>query len=291
MTHRNGGPRRSVPRAWVLPALALTLLLAAAYLGYLSRSVIHDLIAWWPVWLILMILVILARGRRWGRVRVSALVAIVWLGVVALFVTGHVLGWAAMPSASTDLNGPQAGSVATGALSARIEGRLEVGSGQSGFLYAVDPLRRGGDVGPPEAMEQLQGANISVALHPLPDPGLYTYAGWVIDLDESPVWSLSLGGGIMADLSRLRLSSLQLDGQGRAVLGASTENVVVTVSGDFEVEVPPGVPVRVVGEAVVPPGWAAGSGGFASPTPGDGWVLSVGQDASLTVLEAEQGAE
>jgi hypothetical protein len=285
MTRRTGGFRRAVPRAWVLPVLALVLLLVSVYLGFLSRSVVHDLIAWWPAWLMLLILVILARGRRWGRVRVSALVPIVWVAVVALFVSGHLMGWALMPSASTDLNGPQAGSVSTGALSARIDGRLRVGSGASGFLYAVEPLKRGGDIGPPVAVEQLQGANIAIDLDASPDPGLYTFAGWAIDLDESPVWSLSLGGEIDADLSRLVLSSLQLDGEGAAHLGRVANNVVVTVSGNFEISVPEGVPARVVGQAVVPSGWAEVSDGFESPVPGPGWVISVGQEASLTIIE------
>jgi hypothetical protein len=285
MTRRTGGSRRTVPRAWVLPVLALVLLAAAVYLGLLSRSVVHDLIAWWPAWLILLILVFFARGRRWGRVRVSALVPIVWLTVFALFVSGHLLGWALMPSASTDLNGPQAGSVSTGALSARIDGHLRVGSGASGFLYAVEPLKRGGDIGPPVAVEQLQGANIAIDLEDSPDPGLYTFAGWEVDLDESPVWSLSLGGEIEADLSRLGLSSLQLDGEGTATLGPVDTNVVVTVSGDFELIVPQGVPARVVGQAVVPSGWAEVGDGFESPTPGPGWVISVGREASLTVTE------
>jgi hypothetical protein len=205
--------------------------------------------------------------------------------VAALFVTGHVLGWAAMPSAATKLNGPQAGSVSTGAISARIEGLLDVGSGQSGFLYAVEPVRRGGDIGPPVAVEQLQGANIAIALDTSSDPGLYTFAGWALDLDESPVWSLSLGGEIEADLSRLRISSLQLGGEGTARLGQVDGSVVVTVSGVFEITVPPGVPTRIVGEAVVPPGWVEGSDGFESPAPGTGWVISVDQGTSLTVRE------
>jgi hypothetical protein len=267
-----------------LPVLASTLLLVAVFLGYLSRSVVHDLVAWWPVWLALVVLVALARGRRWGRVRVSALVPIVWLGVVSLFVAGHILGWAAMPSASTDLNGPQGGSVATGALSARISGVLRVGSGQSEFLYAVEPLRSGGDIGPPVAVEQLQGANIAVVLDDAPDPGLYTYAGWEIDLDESPTWSLALGGDITADLSELRLSSLQLDGEGSVELGQPTNSVVVTVAGDFELLVPSGVAARVVGQAAVPADWVEVDDGFQSPVPGMGWVISVGQETSLRVV-------
>jgi hypothetical protein len=233
--------------------------------------------------LVLLVLTILARGRRWGRVRVSGLVAVLSVMVICLFLTGHVLGWAAMPSAATGLNGPQAGSVTTGALSAHIEGPIEVGSGQSGFLYAVEPVRRGGDIGPPVATEQLQGPNIAVVLDPSPDPGLYTFAGWILDLDEAPTWSLSLGGEIEADLTRLRLTSLQLDGEGQASLGMAAESAVVTVSGDFEIALPPGVPARVVGQAVVPSGWVQSGDGFQSPTPGQGWVISVGEGSSLIV--------
>jgi hypothetical protein len=285
MTHIAGGSRRGVPKVWVLPVLALIAILVAISLGLLSRSVLIDVIAWWPVWLVLVAIAFLARGRRWGRVRVSALVAILAVAVLGLFITGHILGWAVMPSAATGLNGPQAGSVSTGALSARIDGQLEVGSGQSGFLYAVAPVRRGGEIGSPLGNEQLQGPNIAVTLEPSPDPGLYTFAGWVLDLDEAPMWSLSLAGEIEADLTRLQLSSLQLDGEGSAALGAAVEDIVVTVSGVFEISLPSGAPARVVGEATVPAGWAETNDGYQSPTPGAGWVISVGEGSSLTVTD------
>jgi hypothetical protein len=268
-----------------LLVLALVLILIAISLGFLSRSVLLDLLAWWPVWLVLIGLALLSRGRRWGRLRPSALVAILSILALGAFLTGHVRGWPVMPSATIGLNGPQAGSVVTGALSARIEGPLEVGSGESGFLYAVDPIRMGGDIGPPVATEQLQGPNISVALEPSPDPGLYTFAGWALDLDEAPTWSLSLGGEIVADLSRLILSSLQVDGGGSVSLGGATASTVVTVSGDFDLTLPPGTPARVVGEATVPPGWTASEEGYESPTPGEGWVISVGEGATLAVRE------
>jgi hypothetical protein len=285
MTHRAAGPRRGVPRVWILPVLALVVILVAISLGFLSRSVLLDLLAWWPVWLVLLGLALLSRGRRWGRLRPSALVAVLAILALGAFLTGHVRGWPLMPSSTIGLNGPQAGSVVTGALSARIEGPLEVGSGESGFLYAVDPIRMGGDIGPPVATEQLQGPNISVALEPSPDPGLYTFAGWALDLDEAPTWSLSLAGEIEADLSRLTLSSLQVDGGGAVSLGAATASTVVTVSGAFEITLPPGSPARVVGDAIVPSGWTASDDGFESPATGEGWVISVGEGSTLTVGE------
>jgi hypothetical protein len=285
MTHIAGGSRRGIPKAWILPLLAVVLILGAVYLDLVSRSIAVDFLAWWPVWVVLVILAFLARRRRWGRVRVSGLIPILWVTALGLLVTGHVLGWEAMPSTSIRLAGPAAGSASTAALSAQIDGVLDVGSGQSGFLYAIDPVRRGGDIGPPTAVEQIQGTNISVALEPFEDPGLYTFAGWLLHLDEGPTWNISLGGDLDADLRRLRLSGLQLNGEGDVSLGSVPESVVVSVSGDFELTVPPGVPVRVVGEAVVPAGWVEGSDGMESPTPGNGWVVSVGEGSSLTVTE------
>jgi hypothetical protein len=272
-----------VPRVWILPVLAVVLILAAIALGFLSRSVLMDLLAWWPVWLVLLVLAFFSRGRRWGRLRPSALVAILSVLALGSFLTGHIRGWPVMPSASIGLNGPQAGSVATAALSARIDGPLEVGSGQSGFLYAVEPVRRGGEIGPPVATEQLQGPNISVALEPSPEPGFYTFVGWVLDLDEAPTWSLSLAGEVEADLARLRLASLQLDGEGSAFLGPAPTKAVVTISGEFDLTLPSGIPARVVGDATVPADWAASGDGFRSPTPGEGWVITVSEGTSLTV--------
>lgn len=285
MTHIAGGSRRGMPKAWLLPLSAVVLVLGAIYLDLVSRSIAVDFLAWGPVWVVFVILAFLARGRRWGKVRVSALVPILAVTALGVFVTGHVLGWEAMPSASIRLAGPAAGSASTAALSAQIDGVLEVGSGQSGFLYAIDPVRRGGDIGPPSAVEQVQGTNISVALEPLEDPGLYTFAGWILHLDEGPTWNVSLGGDLDADMGRLRLSGLQLHGEGEVSLGSVSENVVVNVSGDFELTVPSGVPVRVVGEAVVPAGWVEGPDGMESPTPGEGWVISVGEGSSLTLSE------
>jgi hypothetical protein len=268
-----------------LPVLAFLLILIAISLGLLSRSVLIDLLAWWPVWLGLLGLALLSRARRWGRVRLSALVAILSVLALAAFLTGHVRGWPMMPSASIGLNGPQAGSVVTGALSARIDGPLEVGSGQSGFLYAVEPVRQGGDIGPPVATEQLQGPNISVALEPSPDPGLYTFAGWALELDEAPTWSLYLAGEVEADLTRLRLSSLQVDGDGSVSLGPATATTVVTVSGAYDLALPAGTPARVIGDATVPADWTATDDGYRSPTAGEGWVISVGEGSSLAVTE------
>ncbi|MGA8040106.1 MAG: hypothetical protein WCA93_08370 [Acidimicrobiia bacterium] len=283
MTHRAAGLRRAALRAWAIPATAMAFVVVAVYLGWLSRSIALDFAAWWPVWLLLALLGFLVRGRKVGRLRLSGLIPMLALGMVVLFTYAHLAGWAAMPSASVRLIGPGQGSVTTAALSARIDGTLQVGSGESGFLYAVTPIRRGGDVALPDATEQIQGPSMSIQLKPMPDPGLYTFAGWDLDLDPSPEWSLSLRGDLDADLSALRLSSLQVEGDGRVELGTVSHSVPVTVSGDIEIALPTGLAARVVGDAGVPDDWVKTGDGWESPTAGSGWVFSVSDSTTLSV--------
>ncbi len=284
MTHVAGRSRRGIPKAWILPLLALTLLLAATAVGIFSRSIALDFLAWWPVWLLLLVIATLTRGRRWGRIRVSGVLAIVSVLLIGSFVVGHVQGWPVMPSASVQLVGPTPNAASKVALSAHPRGILEVRATDGGFLYSVLPVRRGGDTGPAMAREQVQGTNLSVDLSEVAEPGLYLFAGWELALHTGPTWDLSLGGRIDADLASLRLTGLQLDGEGSVDLGTAAGTVVVNVSGDFVLSVPANAPVRVVGDAVVPGDWLETENGHASPAQGEGWVVSVASGATLTVI-------
>ena len=89
--------------------------------------------------------------------RLSGLVPLLALAALGVFLAGHLLGWDVMPSSAPPLVGPASDSVTTAAMSARIDGRLDVGLGQTGFLYSAEPIRTGGDIGLPEAVERTQG--------------------------------------------------------------------------------------------------------------------------------------
>ena len=283
MTHLAGGPRRRIPRAWMIPLAALVAILVAAAGGYLSRSVVIDLLAWWPAWLLLGLLAFLAGGRRWGKVRFAGLVPLLAFAVVGVFLTGHLEGWPAMPSSSLRLIGPEVGPETVAAVSARIDGDLRVDSAPLHFLYRVIPIKRGGAVAMADATEQVQGAAISVNLRPLADPGAYTFSGWDVLLARDARWAITLGGVIEADLSGLAVTELQLAGGGRVVLGEGSEPAAVTVDGAFELVVPRGTPLRVIGDASVPVGWERVSDGWVAPADGEGWVVSVVAGATLVV--------
>lgn len=284
MTRRAVGFGRGFPRVWLLPVGALTVLLGVAASGRLSRSIVADLIAWWPVWLGLGITAYLLRDRKLGSFRAAGLVPLVALGFVFLFAWGHLAGWSIMPSASQRLVGPLPDGFTEASLAAGIDGRLEVHGG-SDYLYQVEPVMAGGGIGIPMATERVLGESVSITLEPPVDAGLYTYAGWQIGLSESPVWSLDLEGAIEADLRLVQLAELSVGGAGTVVLGEPSGERPVAVGGSFRVVIPEGAPARVIGVASVPASWSPNEQGAVSPAGGEGWVLTVVGDATLTVSE------
>lgn len=284
MTHRAAGPSRSVPRIWLLPIVVLIGILGLAVGGLLGRSLILDLVAWWPVWALSVIAVVLAGRRRIGKVRVAGLVAILITGVLITFVIAHVGGWPLNPSASRYLVGPSASAYQHAELTASLQGELRVGDG-SEFVYEVDPVPGGGDIGTPMAEERTIEDAILVQLEPTPDPGLDRFAGWHVTLSSDPLWTLDLGGTLSADLTALRVKQLDVTGAGTVKLGPTEEAIPVEVEGAFSVAVPVGVPVRVIGTAQVPPSWEQTSDGWRSPVGGVGWVISVAEGSVVSIEE------
>jgi len=284
MTHRAVGFGRGFPRTWILPIAALTILLGVAASGRLSRSIVADLIAWWPVWLGLGVAAFVFRERKIGSVRVSGLIPLIALFFVLLFTWGHLAGWTLMPSASQRLVGPEVGSSSDASLEASIDGRIVL-SGGSEFLYQVEPLMQGGVIGIPSASEQVNGNEVSIELTAPTDPGLYGYAGWEILVSTTPVWYLDLDGALELDLTEVLVGDLVVSGAGTVLLGPAQGETAVSVEGSFDVVVPEGTPARVVGVASVPAHWTRTPEGATTPGGVAGWVITVVGDTTLNVRE------
>lgn len=284
MTRLAVGFGRGFPRTWIFPITALTILLGVAAAGRLSRSIVADFIAWWPVWLGIGVAAYLLRERKVGRFRVAGLVPLVALLLVGLFIWGHLVGWSIMPSASQRLVGPEVGNFNEASFTADIDGRIEV-SGGSEYLYLVEPIMEGGTIGIPGATERVVDSQVTVALEAPADAGLYGYAGWLVSLASSPVWSIDLGGAIEADLSDVIVSDLHLSGSGTVRLGEIDAATPLDVNGSFRLVVPSNVPARVVGVASVPASWVLTEEGATSPIPGDGWLITVVGEGSVTVAQ------
>jgi hypothetical protein len=259
-------------------------MLGATTAGILSRSLVLDLVAWWPVWLGILLIALLAHGRQIGKVRAAGLVPLITTAALGVFLTGHLLGWSAMPSAVPSLVGPRPSGYSEAVLTAELEGQVRVAAG-SEFLYEVGAVRLGGEVGIPIATEEIEASTISVVLHHSVDPGFYAFAGWDINLSPAPIWALVLEGTIDADLTGLKLTDLRLTGDGVVTLGPTDSVTQALVSGDFRLIVADSFAVRIVGEATVPESWEKLTDGWRSPIPGDGWVVSVPEGSSLSVTD------
>jgi hypothetical protein len=282
MTHV--APRKRGGRTWTLPAATAMVIVLLVVLGVLSTSLAVDVVSWWPVWVVLLGLGLWSRGRKLGPLRVGGLVSVAAVGVAVVFVVGHIQGWALMPSSAGSLTGSVDSGYTSAGFSARVPGGdLAVSTGTPGTLYAAQPERRGGDIAAPFAVERSQDADVSVVLTPSDDPGLFLWAGWQVSLSPLPAWTLTLEGNIDADLSGLMVENLQLSGTGSVHLGPAERSTPVTVSGEFVIDVPGGMPVRVVGPAEIPPDWERTDAGAASPVTGQGWVISVADGAVVEI--------
>ena len=274
MTRRASRPSRRVPRIWLLPALILTAILGLTATDVFSRSLVLDLVAWWPVWLGLSIVVALFGRRRIGRLRLGGLASIIVAAALVTFTFGHLRGWPLNPSSTRHLIGPEVSEYAEAELSAAVRGELRLSAG-SGFLYEIDPLGGGGPVGIPTAVERSVGSMISVSLEEPSDPGFDTSAGWDVTLSTQPTWTLVLEGDVDLDLAGLMVDQLDVRGSGLVRLGETEDTTLIEVEGAITIEVPGATPTRVIGDAQVPGGWVETSDGWRSPVEGLGWVINV----------------
>lgn len=261
--------------------VAVLLVLIAA--GTMSRAIAVDFLAWWPVWVALALVTFLGRGRRWGPVRVSGVIPLLAAGSLLVFVFAYYSSWSLMPSASVRLRGPAIEAADVAAISARIAGDLELGATSARRFYTAEPLRGGGQVGIPTAIERVQGSAFSVSISPDPEPGVYRFSGWRIGLSDRVPWALTLEGNLEADLSGLEVVELRVTGNGFVALGQAVGEVSVSVDGAMAITLPPTAVARVIGEAIVPDDWVRDGDGWSSPGDGPGWVFSTGPGAVLAI--------
>jgi hypothetical protein len=273
--------RPGVPVTWALPAGIFLGLLLGVFAGVVSGAVLLDIIAWWPVWFVLGALAWRARGRRLGLVRASGLVPLLASIVAVVFLVAHVQGWPLMPSTSGRLIGPDT-PFARAALVAEIDGWLRVDD-DARFLYEAFPIRWGGDVNLPVAVEQTVEDSISVNLRPQDGSMFQRYRGWDLSLAAGPLWDLTLRGTVEGDLSALELTRLRLGGAGSVRFGVPPRATDIEVSGAYTLLFPSGAAVHVVGEASVPGDWVQQPDGWSTPDQGPGWVVKVSPGSTVTV--------
>ncbi|NIA25713.1 MAG: hypothetical protein GWP04_09110 [Gammaproteobacteria bacterium] len=272
--------------AWLMVVLGGVSIAAGIVGGILAPSVILDIVSFWP--LLALAVLVAAALRPWRRPETSRLAAILpmlLITVLGVAVSLHLFGWSRLPSAAADLTGPAADAASTVSLKVDFPGRLILGSGE-GALYTVKLAREGGRLGVPEALEHGGGEEtMFIEVHQRDGGRWYRTNGWTIRLAPQPSWDLSLTSPDFAvDLRSLDVRSVEFSGSGSVLMGPPVEGMVVVVSGSVVVEVPSDVLVEVKGTATVPGGWERLNGGYRSTGQGPSIEISV-TDGSRVVIK------
>jgi len=281
--------RRRTRLAWLLLLVGTVLLGAMVAAGVLRRSVLLDLISFWPgLALTVVLLLILRRVRPRQRVLYSGLgpiLPIVLLGWLAMAMTLHAAGWGALPSFAGRLTGSPA-QVASATVDIRLAGEVIIAA-DSELLYEVSSLRSAGSVAPPTAVEVGGEDRIEVMVREEDAPGWFGSSGWQVDLGRAPEWGIAISASTLeADLQDLNLSSLQANADGLIRLGSTSTEVTISLQGDLVVELPTEMTVDVTGLATVGPGWEVTDTGRRYQGTGTGsYLIEVGSDSEVVVSQ------
>jgi len=266
--------------AWLMVALGGVSIGAGIVGGILAPSVILDIVSFWPLVAIPLVVAIVLWIRRSSRA--GAVPPLLLITIVLLVVVIHLLGWAKLPSSAADLIGPPTRE-GTVSLSISLPGPLSVHADDSP-LYEVRLDRAGGSIGVPEALERDADGVLAVDIHERDGGRWFRTDGWAATLARSAVWKLELSSPqFEVDLRELAVDTLSVDGAGTVLLGPSPSTV--TVDGTVTIGVPAGTAVEVHGDATVPAGWQQTDDGFRSPGTGSSIEVSVTEGARVVIQE------
>ncbi len=233
-----------------MTVFTLVALVVAVLGSVLSRTVVLDALALWPVAALVIPAAVL--GLRGGRNRALVpLVLITWmLGTVGL----HLGGADQLPSAASTVSADLSG-VETARLAVVIDDvSLRVGHGP----FQVAPAPVGGTAGVP-VVQRVSGSTATV-LTVTDDP---TRSPWfrfgVFDMSLTPgvIWDLRVSvAHFEMDLREVEIAGGRLEAAtGRVMLGDPSGDVTLEVAGNLEISVPPDTQGTAVGTTRVPAGW------------------------------------
>lgn len=263
---------------WLATGAVLTAIVAAGLLGWMSPVAVLDIISLWPV----LVIVLLPAAVFTIRRRAAAPLLLSLTSFLVLAVGVHYSEWQALPSAAADIARVADARPEVGTLLIELdEGELLVAA-VSGS-YRIKPIRAGGGLGPPAAVESGLPEVLKLEVVERPTNDWFRFSGWAIGLGTGTRWDLTLAAPLLTlDFEGIRVGTARLTGDGTVRLPAGGEGGLV-LAGDFAVSLDPDADAEVVGEALVPADWAPTAGGFRSPGGGGGWLITVEPGSVVSV--------
>ena len=288
--HQARARKRRTRQAWLALAGALVLIGTVVMAGgVLRRSLVLDLLSFWPGWIVTLVALYLrrrtaARQRFLGSGFGPAL-PLLLVGWLVLAVGLHLVGWEALPSSADRLEGPQVTDrTGTTAIDVLIDG-LVIVDGGTGLLYEVSGLASAGSVAPVRGEEILTGDDLEVRLGEGPEAGWFGSGGWRLSLNPGIDWAVKLSAAeVEAELGELPLRSLEVEADGEIRLGPAPGDVPLLLSGALVVEIPVDVSVEIAGPATVGSGWEVTADGRTYRGEGAGrYLIVVDPDSDVVV--------
>ena len=285
--HHARARRRRAQVAWLLLAGAALFLGALVAGGLLRRSLVLDLVSFWPAWIVTAGVFLVYRWasgirRRYPGYGLGPALPFSLMGWLVVVLILHMVSWEMLPSSADRLEGPAVTErIATTAIDLRLEGALVVEAGAE-LLYEVSSLASAGAVAPPRGEELLTGDDLEVRLREGPEAGWFGSGGWNLALNPDRDWAVAVSAAeVEADLRDLSLRSLRVEADGVIRLGAARGDVAASLTGDLVVEVPAEVSVDLSGPATVGSGWE----------PTDAGRRYLGDGAGRYLIEVDPGSD
>lgn len=272
--------------AWLLVVASAGVLGVGVYGELLSATLILDLVSFWPG-LVVAILLALAvwplRRRMAARLAaVLPLLLLTWMwGGVAL----HLSEWELLPSSAADLEGPRVPGVTRAEVEIVSGGEVRLRAGTD-LLYTVRLLREAGDTGVPQALERIEGDEAQVDVVEGEAGRWFRTVGWETTLAAGPIWDVAVRGAeVDLDLRPLEVAGVDVWGSGVVRLPPVASETQVRLEGRLRVQVPEGVPVEVLGPALVPSDWVVTDTGWRAPVSGTGYLMAVAETSQVIITE------
>ena len=147
-----------------------------------------------------------------------------------------------------------------------INGSLNLNS-YEGSGYIIDIQNRPGNIGFPEVIESNIGNPRLVQFREIETDRLLQVKGWDLQLGNQTFWNLYiLSFGSNINLNDAYLITTEIIGTGDISLGEKLNSGDIFISGNFNINVDPSLPIAVVGQAEVPAGWINATIGYLSQT-------------------------
>lgn len=246
---------------WSMVGLLVAVVGVGVLTGILGRAVVLDIISFWPIFGLLGLLAFAVRSRFSHRIRaILPMLITTWLAVAIAL---HLSGWVVLPSATGDMTGVDVGTTSNASLALEIDGMLNIVGTSGGALYSVDLPREGGRVSAPQALETATDDLIVIELAERSRSFWFSSSGWNVALAETVGWELDLSAPeMLVDLSDVSFRGGSFVGGGEILLGEVSQDVAL--SGEFNVRLPDGIGVLVIGNAELPTGWLVAEEGMKS---------------------------